>query len=161
MVYAGIMPKGVYPHKHIVPKIYDDDLVDRVATLYYGGEMSQAEIAAELGLTQKVIWKLMRNHHLPTRKRAKRDQRGEKNSWWKGADAKYEALHIRVQVARGTPHVCSVCDCRDNVRYEWANLTGDYNDVNDYARMCVPCHRKFDNNRRSISGERTSPVRRG
>jgi hypothetical protein len=28
--------------------------------------------------------------------------------------------------------------------YEWANLTGDYLDVWDYAPMCKPCHKRFD-----------------
>jgi hypothetical protein len=32
--------------------------------------------------------------------------------------------------------------------YEWANLTGDYQNPADYRRLCVPCHRKFDNRTR-------------
>ena len=44
-------------------------------------------------------------------------------------------------------------------RMEWANLTGEYQDVTDYARMCVSCHRKFDAARRALTGRRTSPRR--
>ncbi len=151
------MPKGVYPHKHIVPKTYDAKFVDRVAHLYYGKEMSQVEVAEALGVTQKVIWKLMKNHHLPKRPRVKRNQVGPANASWKGDQAQYQALHIRVQVARGAPKYCSTCGRTDDIRYEWANLTGRYDDVDDYARMCVSCHRKFDKRRRELTGERTSP----
>ena len=31
--------------------------------------------------------------------------------------------------------------------YDWANLTGDYADVSDFARMCRSCHRRYDNAR--------------
>jgi NADH pyrophosphatase NudC (nudix superfamily) len=40
---------------------------------------------------------------------------------------------------------CSQCGTEDkNKRYEWANLNGNYHDVNDYARMCSDCHHKYD-----------------
>jgi hypothetical protein len=42
---------------------------------------------------------------------------------------------------------------------EWANLTGNYADIDDYERMCVLCHRNFDAARRRATGRRTSPVR--
>jgi len=29
-------------------------------------------------------------------------------------------------------------------RYQWASLTGDYADINDYKRMCQSCHAKYD-----------------
>jgi hypothetical protein len=79
---------------------------------------------------------------------------------WRGDAAKYQALHIRVEAARGKPQHCSECGATKPGRYEWANLTGDYADVNDYARMCVSCHRRYDAARRAATGERTSPVRR-
>ncbi len=46
-------------------------------------------------------------------------------------------------------------------RVEAVALTGDYANTADYARMCVPCHRKFDAARRRLTGERTSPRRGG
>ena len=36
----------------------------------------------------------------------------------------------------------------------------EYADVDDYARMCVSCHRHFDAARRRLTGRRTSPKRR-
>ena len=80
---------------------------------------------------------------------------------WAGDRAGYQALHLRVEVARGKPSGCQRCGCEEpSARYEWANLTGNYTDINDYERMCVPCHRSFDARRRAATGERTSPVRR-
>ncbi len=29
--------------------------------------------------------------------------------------------------------------------YEWATLTGRYDDVMDYKRLCASCHKRFDN----------------
>lgn len=60
----------------------------------------------------------------------------------------YDAYHWRVHKARGKAHGCSVCGTTEDRRYEWANLTGRYEHTEDYASMCVPCHRKYDHQRR-------------
>jgi len=46
--------------------------------------LNQHECAERLGVTQKVIWRAMKKMGIPARVAAKRDQRGEKNSSWKG-----------------------------------------------------------------------------
>ena len=46
--------------------------------------MSQDEIAAKYGTTQKVVWRAMKKMGVPTRVAAKRNQSGELNSFWKG-----------------------------------------------------------------------------
>jgi predicted ArsR family transcriptional regulator len=51
--------------------------------MYESGH-TQAEIAEALGVTQKVVWRFMKNHGIKARVAAKRDQRGEKNAYWKG-----------------------------------------------------------------------------
>jgi len=68
---------------------------------------------------------------------------GAANPAWKGDDAGYFSLHKRVYTERGKADGC-VFGCSDSDRYEWANLTGHHEDVNDYAAMCVRCHRRFD-----------------
>jgi hypothetical protein len=151
------MPKGVYPHTHVRPKTYPADVVSAVERLYAHG-LTQVEIASELGRTQKVIWRVMKNHGIAARVAAKRNQRGPDNHAWKGDEAGYSALHLRVVEARGKPTRCAACDTVDpERRYEWANLTGDYTDIADYIRLCLPCHRRFDGYRRAVTGERTSP----
>jgi hypothetical protein len=138
------MPKGVYERKPRSLKKYPPDLVAMVRQMYESGA-TQAETAAAAGTTQKVIWRLMRHHGIAARVAAKRDQRGPKNSSWKFSGASYAALHKRVEAARGKPTECSKCGTIDpNESYDWANLTGRYDRIDDYARMCRSCHWKMD-----------------
>lgn len=135
------------------PKIYDPELVAEVDRLYTSG-MTQLEVGASLGVSQKVVYNLMRRHGISTRARVKRDQRGEKNASWKGDSAGYSALHLRVAARRGKPSLCEHCGTTEAKRFEWANLTGNYADVNDYARLCGSCHRRMDGTIRNITSEK-------
>lgn len=138
MLYKAAMPRGSSP------KVYPADMVARVRVLYADGS-TQTEIADDLGVSQKVIWKLMKNHRIPARIAAKRDQRGEKNSSWKGELAGYHAFHRRLYAARGRPSNCEVCGTSDPERsYDYANLSGRYQDMADYKAMCRSCHWKYD-----------------
>lgn len=58
---------------------------DKVRQMYKSG-MTQSEIADELGVTQKVVWRFMLRHGIRARNSAKRDQWREKNSSWKGGE---------------------------------------------------------------------------
>ena len=87
------------------------------------------------------------------RKSIKRNQYQENNDSWKGNDAGYKAFHVRVKIARGIAKTygCSNCGLNDkNKRYEWSNLTGDYNNIWDYKSMCVKCHRAYDRKRKDV-----------
>lgn len=126
------------------PKDYPPEMVEQVRTLYDSG-LTQAEVAQKMGTTQKVIWRLMRRHGLTTRKAIPRDQRGAKNASWKGDEVRYQALHMRVAAQRGRPKKCQRCGTTDPMKtYDWANLTGRYDDPEDYERMCRSCHRRYD-----------------
>ena len=130
------------------PKTYQPELVVKVGRLYAEGR-TQTEIAQATGLTQRVIWKVMRRHGISARVAAKRHQTGAANHAWKGDDAGYQACHLRVQVRRGKPAHCDRCGTTDPAQtYDWANLTGNYPDPEDYERMCRSCHRRYDNARR-------------
>jgi hypothetical protein len=112
--------------------------------LYEDG-MTQCEVAEELETTQKVIWGLFKRNGYKCRRAIKRDQKGEKNSYWKGSDAGYAAFHRRMEAQKGRPKKCEVCGTDDkNKTYDWANLSGRYDDPNDYKRMCRSCHWKYD-----------------
>lgn len=40
---------------------------------------------------------------------------------------------------------CEICGTTDaDKSYDWANLTGKYDDPSDYKRMCRSCHAKQD-----------------
>jgi hypothetical protein len=74
---------------------------------------------------------------------------GEDNCNWKGAAASYSAMHKRVATRRGKAARCERCGSDDPGRwYDWANLTGRYDDPDDYEQMCRSCHRRFDIARR-------------
>jgi len=63
--------------------------------------------------------------------------------------AGYQAKHLRVQTLKGKPKKCEVCGTTNPTKtYEWANLTGDFDNPKDYRRMCRSCHRNYDNARR-------------
>lgn len=146
------MPKGVYPRKPRAPKIDHPDLVAIVRELY-GRGFSQAEIASELSLTQRVIFNVMRRNDIQARKAAKRDRFGEKNHAWRGDEASYQALHCRLYSRFGKPEKCSVCGTTEAAAFDYANLTGNYADVSDYAPMCRSCHHRFDGRAANLKGK--------
>jgi hypothetical protein len=131
------MPRGQKP------KVYDSALVDAVSRLY-AEKKTQAEIASALGMSQKVIWNVIRRHGLKARIAAKREQRGTANSYWKGNDAGKQALHRRLYAKYGKPTKCAECGTTEAKHYDYANLTGHYEDINDYKPMCRSCHAKYD-----------------
>jgi hypothetical protein len=111
----------------------------------YNSGMSQAEVGATYGVTQKVIHGWMRKLDIPARVPVKRNQSGASNSSWRGDEATYAALHYRVYVARGKPKHCEHCGkTSPSARYEWANVSGNYADIHDYIRLCKKCHIHFD-----------------
>lgn len=141
------MPRGQKP------KQYDHVLVATVARLYGEGK-TQAEVASELGLTQKVVFNVMRRHGIAARVAAKRDQSREKNASWKGQDAGKHALHRRLYAMHGKPGQCSVCGTTTAKAFDYANLSGQYVDPADYAPMCRSCHATYDNKISNILNNR-------
>ena len=74
---------------------------------------------------------------------------GPASGVWKGDQVSYRGAHSRVSRKRGKPDRCERCGGSGPGRcYQWANLTGRYHDPADYERMCVPCHKAFDRDRR-------------
>lgn len=119
-----------------------------IRRLYESG-FSQTEVAKKLGVSQKSIFKAMRRNGIPSRPAIKRNQLKESNDSWKGDEAGYQAFHRRLDAEYGRPKICSICGGDDPSKiYEWANLTGRYEDIGDFRRMCRSCHRKYDNARR-------------
>lgn len=76
-------------------------------------------------------------------------------------DPTYKVAHGRLIRYRGRAYYCAWgCEA---ARYEWANLTGNYSDLDDYAPMCTACHQKFDYARHTMAegftGHHTSDAR--
>lgn len=138
------MPKGVYQRP---PRTYPPDLVEQVRTLYLDEDLTQRAIATILSCSQAKVRDLMIYAGI-TPRAAHGHLTGEENPQWLGDQAKYNAFHARVSRRRGRPSRCERCSRTDDaVIYDWANLTGHYEDIEDYERMCRPCHRNYDNAR--------------
>lgn len=67
--------------------------------------------------------------------------------------SRYREQHKGVELSRGRPRFCEGCGkdghepphyYEGGAEFEWANLTGRYDDPQDYVRLCVACHRKHD-----------------
>lgn len=142
------MPRGAKP------KVYDPRLIAKVSEMYEDGK-TQGEIGEALGVSQKVIWRLMKRNGIKARIAAKRNQWGENNHMWKGDNASKVAFHRRLYSRYGKPNKCSACGTTKSENYDYANLTGRYEDLEDYAPMCRSCHSKFDDKIRNITGERS------
>lgn len=120
--------------------------------LYKSG-MTQKEVAEEMGLTQKIIWRCLRDAKVKCRIAAPRNQRNVNNKNWKGKNVCYEAFHKRLYALKGRPMKCEVCEATDNKRhYDWANLSGRFDDPSDYKRMCRSCHWKYDKKHLNFKG---------
>lgn len=55
----------------------------------------------------------------------------------------YGGAHLRVRSVRGAPDLCEY-DRSHTGPFEWASLSGDYEDTDDYVSLCISCHRKLD-----------------
>lgn len=124
------------------------DQIDRAHVLYYDAGRTQREVAEALGTTQTVIFKHMRRRGWKPRPAARRNQRGVSNPAYRVDSTNYDTMHRRVESRRGRART-HLCYCGSTAR-DWANLTGSYEDTDDYAAMCRPCHRRYDDARRSM-----------
>lgn len=133
-----------YTARQVPPK---EDLQN----LYHVQMLSQVEIGKQYGTTQKVVFSWFKKLGIKSRVAYKRNQTGSNNSSWKGDNATYSALHYRVEKVRGKPNICMACGDQNASVFEWCNLTGKYENVYDYMRMCRKCHRQYDKNRKNSS----------
>lgn len=70
---------------------------------------------------------------------------GTKNNKWKGESAGYHAKHMWANSWFGSPQFCEHCKTSSRRMYHWANVSGGYlRDRNDWLRLCVSCHKKYD-----------------
>lgn len=141
--------KGLYYREYVE--------FEKAVELYENG-LNQAEVGEKLGVSQKVISSVFKRNNYKARVAAKRDQRGENNSSWKGDNATYSAFHYRVQSAKGKACMCECCGRSDGlISYDWANKTGNYQDIDDYEMLCRSCHFKKDGHKNNFANSNTKP----
>lgn len=132
------MPKGVYDRGNHID-------VAQLENLYYERKMTQEECAKALNVTTKVIEKFMVRNNMPRRKAVIRPHIvGKLHPHWRGDNVRYKVFHKRLYRLLGNPKKCSVCGTEQAKLYDWANLSGKYEDPKDYKRMCRSCHFKYD-----------------
>ena len=61
----------------------------------------------------------------------------------------YSGAHKRLVKKRGRA-ICCIFGQHAALQYEWPNLTGNYEDPEDYAQMCGSCHNRYDQARKSM-----------
>jgi len=142
---GGLLVASIWYNSSMNQYTYTTPFTKEELELDYCAGLSQSEIAERYHTSQKVVWNAMRKFGIKARKAIKRNQKGENNDSWKGADVGYAAFHKRMESLMGKPQKCEVCGTVDtNKTYDWANLTGRYDDPGDYKRMCRSCHWKHD-----------------
>ena len=74
-------------------------------------------------------------------------RKGADSIHWKGDNVGYWGLHVWVIANFGQPDTCLHCGKNRlfGHKIHWANVSGKYKrDENDWIRLCVKCHSKFD-----------------
>lgn len=117
---------------------------------YYASGLTMKEIAvkSERSLQRKVSAETVRTvlRKLGIASARNHGQhKTSRNPNWKGDQAKYMAMHRRIDQLKGKPKKCAVCGATDpKRRYDWANVSGNLADPDGYLRMCRSCHTKHD-----------------
>jgi hypothetical protein len=72
---------------------------------------------------------------------------GEGNGRWAGDEVGYDGLHIRLWKARGpaADHECQHADGTCKGPMNWANISHEYRDVDDFMPLCQSHHVRYDN----------------
>jgi len=72
---------------------------------------------------------------------------GDKHHNWQGEFTSYRSMHRWVVRQKGQPTKCEHCkiDGLTGHKIHWANIDHKYKrNTDDYIRLCVKCHGKFD-----------------
>lgn len=86
---------------------------------------------------------LGKKHSVATRKIQSENQKGVKNSNWKGDNVGYSALHVWVLSQKIKPEKCECCGV--NPPFDAANISGEYKrDLSDWEYLCRSCHMEKD-----------------
>ena len=144
------MPTGIYEHKK---QTYPQWLITAINIYYTRDGMTIVETAQAIGagMTPKIVQRCMERHSIPRRVARKRRQSGSANANWKGSDVGYSGAHRRLDALHGKPKSCVECGTKDKRKsYDWANLSGKFDDPKDYKRLCRSCHSKLDRKERNF-----------
>jgi len=165
------MPKGIYLHKRfktnpkicLICKISFNRKSKESRTQWDKKRFCSTSCSTTFTSTGRVPWnkgkklseehrekcslaRLGKKHSKQTLLLYKETRKNEKNSMWKGDKVGYRGLHYWVERNLGKPKICSKCQDTNKSVYHWANVSGLYKrDIVDWIRLCVKCHKSYDN----------------
>jgi len=59
--------------------------------------------------------------------------------------SRYNRAHYWINARMGKPNKCEHCSTTTAKRFEWSNKSQEYiYKLNDWQRLCVKCHHKYD-----------------
>lgn len=112
-----------------------------------------SEVAKRKGFGK---WMIGRTPHEDFLKRQQKGLiTGEKHASWRGDKVSYAGLHMWIKKVLGSPPACVYCNfsSTNNRKIHWANKSGDYKrQVDDWIRLCVPCHSAYDKGKIQLNG---------
>lgn len=127
-------------------KLNKEIIEAKAIDLYYLG-YNQTAIAKEIGYSQTGVGKLLRRRGITEFKRgsAARDQRGDKNPFWKGGVSRSNIRRLTKKLldeAGINQKVCEVCgamsETRLNIHHKDHNRS--HNTLDNLIVLCATCH---------------------
>lgn len=144
------MPTGVYIRTAETRKRMSDarkGTVHSLETRQKLAELARQGIIGNKGKPHSEEWKRKISEALLGEKHPFFGVRGEKAANWKGEDVGYSGIHMWIRGQLGLPTECEQCG-KDNLtgkKIHWANKSHEYKrDLEDWMRVCVSCHKKYD-----------------
>lgn len=132
------------------PRQYPAAEIEMISREYAAGR-SVLSIADDIGRSRKYVQSVMKRAGIKPRVAKNTKQSGPLNPNWRGDDAGYDALHRRLYTRFGKPSSCAVCNTTEAKRFDYANLSGRYEDIEDYAPMCRSCHAIYDSRHKNLA----------
>lgn len=134
------MPRGVYQHK-------PHQGFQKGNKIAFGRKLSD-ETKEKIRKSRIGKSSGMKGKKLSAKARLEISERmsGSNHYRWTGENGTYRAKHKYISRIKGEPNKCEFCGTTKAKRFEWACLDHKYTRNPDkYVRLCVSCHRKFDN----------------
>lgn len=138
-VHERLLRLNIIKKMNVFTEKDKSDLCDKYQTYKDIGKLD--DLAKEMGRTKQFICRKAKTLGLT-------DRHSFKPYAEKKDSNPYSRYHARVRAKKGSPHKCEICgENNQQKHYDWANLTGEYENPDDYRRMCRTCHRKYDKHR--------------
>ena len=118
---------------------------------YESGKLLK-EIAERYGVVISAVYYALKRAGVPRRTRPASNTSLATVRTSKAISNTYQRAHYKVRKIRGKPSLCEQCGTTTAKRFDWANISGNYDDPSDYIRLCKKCHYKHDGALVNVTG---------